>query len=148
MAEKTKGSPSYSARAITVLEGLDQSGFAQDVHRLTGPAGLHHVIWEVVDNSVDEAMAGYCTRTDVTLTKNGSCRVVDDGWGIPVHEHPRYKGSQPQMAVRCYTPGASWAERVRRLGRTPRRGVSVVNACRPDSSPGRPRQPPLRDDVP
>ena len=57
----------------------------------TGPSGLHHLVWEVVDNSVDEAMAGEATRIDVTLLADGGCRVADDGRGIPVDAHPQDK---------------------------------------------------------
>ena len=93
MAEKTKGSSSYGASDITVLEGLEPVRVRPGMYiGSTGPAGLHHLIWEVVDNSVDEAMAGYATRIDVTLLKNGSCQVTDDGRGIPVEEHPQYPG--------------------------------------------------------
>ncbi|MDA2978886.1 MAG: ATP-binding protein, partial [Actinomycetota bacterium] len=53
----------------------------------TGPKGLHHLIWEAVDNSVDEAMAGYCTRIAVTLQKDGGVNVRDNGRGIPVDKH-------------------------------------------------------------
>jgi len=74
----------------------------------TGPAGLHHLIWEVVDNSVDEAMAGYCTRIDVTLLADGSCRVADDGRGFPVEEHPQYKGkSAAEIALTMLHAGES-----------------------------------------
>jgi DNA gyrase subunit B len=65
----------------------------------TGPSGLHHLIRELVDNAVDEAMAGVCTRIDVTVLANGSCRVSDDGRGIPVEEHPQYPGQSAAEIV-------------------------------------------------
>ena len=57
----------------------------------TGPSGLHHLVYEVVDNSVDEAMAGYATRIDVTLLADGGCRVVDNGRGIPVDTMAKHR---------------------------------------------------------
>ena len=91
MAEKTKGSETYGAGDITVLEGLDPVRVRPGMYiGSTGPAGLHHLIREIVDNAVDEAMAGYCTRIDVTILADGGCRVVDNGRGIPVEPHPQY----------------------------------------------------------
>jgi DNA gyrase subunit B len=82
---------SYDASDITVLEGLEPVRMRPGMYiGSTGPSGLHHLIWEVLDNSVDEAMAGYCTRIDISLLADGGCRVVDDGRGIPVDPHPQY----------------------------------------------------------
>jgi len=93
VAAKTKESPSYDAKDITVLEGLDPVRVRPGMYiGSTGPSGLHHLIRELVDNAVDEAMAGYATRIDVTLLADGSCRVSDDGRGIPVEDHPQYPG--------------------------------------------------------
>ena len=100
MAQKTKGPDTYDASDITVLEGLEPVRVRPGMYiGSTGPSGLHHLIRELVDNSVDEAMAGVCTRIDVTILADGSCRVSDDGRGIPVEEHPQYPGQSAAEIV-------------------------------------------------
>ena len=87
-----KDSKSYDSKDIKVLEGLEAVRKRPAMYiGSTGPNGLHHLIWEVVDNSVDEAMAGRCTQIDVMLEKNGSVTVKDNGSGIPVKPHPKTK---------------------------------------------------------
>ena len=87
-----KAPAAYAAKDITVLEGLEPVRKRPAMYiGSTGLKGLHHLIWEVVDNAVDEAMAGFCNRIDVTLLADGGCRVTDNGRGIPVDRHPRYK---------------------------------------------------------
>ncbi len=101
---------SYGAKDITVLEGLEPVRIRPGMYiGSTGPSGLHHLVWEVVDNSVDEAMAGYCTRIDVTLLADGGCRVVDDGRGIPVDPHPQYPDTRRprSSSPRCMPGGSS-----------------------------------------
>lgn len=88
MPEKIKKNSDYGADAITVLEGLDPVRKRPGMYiGSTSAAGLHHLIWEVVDNSIDEAMAGYADEVSVTLLKNGMVKVDDNGRGIPVEKH-------------------------------------------------------------
>jgi DNA gyrase subunit B len=90
----------YEAKDITVLKGLEPVRERPGMYiGSTGITGLHHLVYEIVDNSVDEAMAGEATRIDVTLLADGGCRVVDDGRGIPVDNHPDYRGKSAAEVI-------------------------------------------------
>ncbi len=120
----------YDAKDITVLEGLDPVRRRPGMYiGSTGPRGLHHLLWEVVDNSVDEAMAGSCDRIEVTLLGDGGVRVKDNGRGIPVAKHPKTKQSALTTVLTTLHAGGKFESGAYQVsGGLHGVGLSVVNA--------------------
>jgi len=127
VAQKTQ---TYSAESMTILEGLAHVRKRPGMYiGGTGVTGLHHLVWEVVDNSVDEAMAGHCDRIDITLLEDGGCRVTDNGRGIPTDVHPEFKMTGVEIALTKLGGGGKFGGGGYKVsGGLHGVGVSVVNA--------------------
>ena len=128
--KKSRSASDYEAKDITVLEGLEAVRKRPAMYiGTTGPDGLHHLIWEALDNSIDEAMAGHASNIQITLFPSNRVENIDDGRGIPIEKHPQTKKSTLETVMTILHAGGKFGGKAYQVsGGLHGVGISVVNA--------------------